>query len=49
MNGVDLKRWPILEAFMKRVGERPEVAAALEAEGLAPRADGVFFAPALAA
>ncbi|TMJ40474.1 MAG: glutathione S-transferase [Alphaproteobacteria bacterium] len=48
-NGVDLKRWPILEAFMKRVGERPEVAAALEAEGLAPRADGVFFAPALAA
>jgi len=48
-NGVDLKRWPILEAFMKRIGLRPKVAAALEAEGLAPRADGVFFAPALAA
>jgi glutathione S-transferase len=48
-NGVDLARWPRLEAFMRRVGERPEVRRALEAEGLAPRADGVFFAPALAA
>lgn len=48
-NGVELSRWPRLEAFMRRVGERPEVEAALEAEGLASRADGIFFAPALAA
>jgi hypothetical protein len=34
---------------MKRVGERPKVREALTAEGLAPRADGVFFAPRLAA
>ena len=49
-NGIDLARWPKLEAFMKRVGQRPAVRLALEAEGLAPRAAGVFYAPpALAA
>ena len=49
-NGIDLSRWPKLEAFMQRVGKRPAVRSALEAEGLAPRAAGVFFAPpALAA
>lgn len=48
-NGVDLSRWPRLEAFMQSVSRRPAVLAALKAEDLAPRADGVFFAPALAA
>ncbi|WP_119391506.1 glutathione S-transferase N-terminal domain-containing protein [Taklimakanibacter lacteus] len=48
-NGIDLSRWPKLEAFMQRVSRRPAVRLALEAEGLAPRAEGVFFAPALAA
>jgi glutathione S-transferase len=48
-NGVDLSRWPRLEAFMQRVGQRPAVLAALEAEGLASKPDGIFFAPALAA
>jgi len=48
-NGIDLSRWPRLEAFMQRVGRRPAVLAALQAEGLAPRGDGIFFAPALAA
>jgi glutathione S-transferase len=48
-NGTDLSRWPKLEAFMQRVGRRPAVKAALEAEGLAPWSDGIFFAPALAA
>lgn len=31
---VDLARWPSLAAFMKRMGERPAVRGALEAEGL---------------
>lgn len=31
---VDLARWPSLAAFMKRMGERQAVRAALEAEGL---------------
>jgi glutathione S-transferase len=48
-NGVDLSRWPSLEAFMRRVGRRPAVRSALEAEGLAAWGEGVFFAPALAA
>ena len=48
-NGIDLSRWPGLEAFMQRVGRRPAVLAALRAEGLAPWGDGIFFAPALAA
>jgi glutathione S-transferase len=48
-NGIDLSHWPKLEAFMQRVGRRPAVLAALEAEGLAPWGDGIFFAPALAA
>jgi glutathione S-transferase len=48
-NGVDLSRRAELAAFMKRVGERPKVREALTAEGLAPHADGVFFAPRLAA
>jgi glutathione S-transferase len=48
-NGIDLERWPKLEAFMQQVGQRAAVLAALEAEGLAPWGDGIFFAPALAA
>lgn len=44
-NGMDLSRWPKLEAFMQRVGKRPKVLAALAEEGLFPRAGGIFFAP----
>jgi glutathione S-transferase len=47
--GVDLSRWPRLEAFMRRVGSRPRVLEALKAEGLGPRANGIFFAPPVAA
>ena len=47
--GVDLSHWPRLEAFMQRVGARPKVLEALHAEGLAPRANGIFFAPRNAA
>jgi len=44
--GVDLARWPALEAFMRRVAERPKVQEALEAEGLAPKDPGsTFYAP----
>jgi len=43
---IDLVRWPRLEVFMRQVGARPAVREAIEAEGLAPRADGIFFAPA---
>ncbi len=32
--GVELTRWPALQAFMKRVAARPHVQAALKAEGL---------------
>jgi len=32
--GIDLGRWPALQAFMKRVAARPSVQAALKAEGL---------------
>jgi glutathione S-transferase len=31
----DMKRWPVLETYMTRVSTRPQVRAALEAEGLA--------------
>lgn len=31
---VDLSRWPALTAFQDRVGSRPAVRAAMEAEGL---------------
>jgi glutathione S-transferase len=31
---VDLAKWPAIEAFRKRIGERPSVKAALVAEGL---------------
>ena len=31
---IDLSRWPNIAAFMGRVGERPKVKEALEAEGL---------------
>ena len=31
----DMKRWPVLETYMTRVAARPQVRAALEAEGLA--------------
>jgi glutathione S-transferase len=48
-NGIDLTRWPVLEALMQRVGRRPAVLTALQAEGLSPWGEGVFFAPALAA
>jgi glutathione S-transferase len=44
-NGVDLARRPALQAFMAQVGGRPQVQAALAAEGLAPLDDSVFFAP----
>jgi glutathione S-transferase len=47
--GVDLSRWPRLEAFMRRIGARPRVLEALETEGLAPRANGIFFAPRVTA
>jgi len=46
--GVDLARWPRLETFMRCIGTRPRVLEALEAEGLAPRTNGTFFAPHLA-
>ncbi|MEK1894705.1 MAG: glutathione binding-like protein [Rhizobium sp.] len=43
---IDLRQWPALSAFMKRVGERPKVREALQAEQLqAFEQDGVFFAP----
>jgi len=32
--GIDLARWPVLTAYQARVGDRPQVRAALEAEGL---------------
>jgi len=32
--GIDPARWPVLEAYMKRVAERPKVQQALKAEGL---------------
>jgi glutathione S-transferase len=35
--GVDIEKWPRLKAFRARMRERPAVAAALEAEGLAKR------------
>lgn len=43
---INLSRWPPLEAFMRQVGARPAVREALKAEGLAHRANGIFFAPA---
>jgi len=48
-NGIDLKRWPKLEAFMRLVGRRPAVLEALGAESLTHRTNGIFFSPALAA
>ena len=32
--GIDLSRWPALQAFMKRVAARPHVQDAMKAEGL---------------
>ncbi|MBC8118493.1 MAG: glutathione transferase GstA [Burkholderiaceae bacterium] len=32
--GIDMTRWPVLQAFMKRVAARPHVQEALKAEGL---------------
>jgi glutathione S-transferase len=32
--GIDLGRWPALDAYLKRIAARPAVRAALEAEGL---------------
>ena len=46
---IDLSRWPRLEAFMRQIGARPAVREALKAEGLAHRANGIFFAPRVAA
>jgi glutathione S-transferase len=34
---IDLSRWPNLQAFHKRVGARPKVKEALQAEGLIPK------------
>lgn len=46
---IDLTRWPQLETFMRKVGARAAVREALKTEGLAHRADGVFFTPRVAA
>lgn len=35
--GIGLERWPKLAAFLERIGSRPAVRAALEAEGLAEK------------
>jgi glutathione S-transferase len=44
--GIDLTRWPALQRFMARVGDRPRVQEALAAEGLAPHGpEGAFYAP----
>ncbi len=32
--GIDLGKWPVLSAYRERVGDRPQVHAALKAEGL---------------
>ena len=34
---IDLAKWPNLQAFQKRVGSRPKVKEALQAEGLLPK------------
>ncbi len=34
LTGIDLGRWPVLQAFMKRVAARPHVQEAMKAEGL---------------
>jgi len=34
--GFDYARWPALEGYLSRVGKRPQVMAALKAEGLVP-------------
>lgn len=34
MTGIDLSQWPVLQAYHARVAERPNVQAALKAEGL---------------
>ena len=39
MHGIDLKRWPRLTAFRKRMEDRPTVQTVLRAEGLAEKAD----------
>lgn len=45
-NKLELERWLTLIDFMRRVGDRPAVRAATDAEGLAkPDPTGVFFAP----
>jgi glutathione S-transferase len=31
---IDLTKWPVLTAYLARVGERPKVREALQAEGL---------------
>ncbi len=38
-NGIDLTRWPALVAYAERVGARPEVKAALDAEDAASRTE----------
>jgi glutathione S-transferase len=32
--GIDLSKWPVLAAFVARVGQRPKVQETLKAEGL---------------
>lgn len=43
--GIDLRRWPQLEAFFSSVSCRPAVREALLAEGLHPSSGNIFFAP----
>lgn len=47
--GIDLSRWPLLEAFMRRTIARPYVLEVLAVEDLEPSANGIFFAPRRAA
>jgi glutathione S-transferase len=37
-HNIDLARWPNIAAFQKRVGARPKVQEALQAEGLLKKA-----------
>ena len=39
MHGMDLAKWPKLEALRLRMEQRPSVRAVMQAEGLAEKAD----------
>lgn len=43
--GIDLTSFRSIQEYMRRVGARPAVQQALEAERLVHHADGIFFAP----